>query len=171
MTSTSIAHGSFSIERQYDASPARVFAAWSNVEIKAKWFIGPSGWTQIKRETTFETGGTEILHGRFENGMETHYAARFYEIIADERIVYVYDMHLNGRHHSLSLSTVEIAPSGGGARLIYAEQIAYLDGTSGTEGTANAASAGIWRIYATCFHRQREAVTSPLFRPPRNSPR
>jgi len=146
MTNTPISHGSFSIERQYEASPAQVFAAWSNVEIKAQWFIGPPGWTQIKRETTFETGGAEILHGRFENGMETHYAARFYEIVANERIVYVYDMHLNGKHHSLSLSTVEIAPSGGGARLIYTEQTAYLDGTNGTEGTANRERGVSWHM-------------------------
>jgi len=35
-----IERGSFSIERIYDASPVDVFAAWSQVESKARWFVG-----------------------------------------------------------------------------------------------------------------------------------
>jgi uncharacterized protein YndB with AHSA1/START domain len=136
MTQPSVAHGGFSIEHRYAAPPARVFAAWSNIEIKAKWFIGPEKWTQIRREQTFKPGGTEILQGRFASGMETHYVARFHDIVENQRIVYVYDMHNRGKHHSLSLSTVEIAPSGGGTRLIHTEQIARLDGTNGAEGSA-----------------------------------
>ena len=136
MTRQPIAHGSFSIERVYPATPTRVFAALSDIELKAKWFIGPEQWTPIRREMTFEPGGTEILHGRFPSGAETLYTARFHDIVENERIVYVYDMHVHGRHHSLSLTTVEITPDGGGTRLIYTEQVAYLDGTDGAEGIA-----------------------------------
>ena len=146
MNQPPIAHGSFTIERQYDAPPARVFAAWSNIETKAKWFIGPEGWTQVRREQTFETGGSEILLGRFANGMETHYAARFYEIVENERIVYDYDMHIRGKHHSLSLATVEIAVSGGGTRLIYTEHTAWLDGTDATEGAASLEHGVGWHL-------------------------
>ncbi len=46
----SIGHGHFTIERLYDAMPARVFRAWSDPAIKAKWFIGPEGWSQVARE-------------------------------------------------------------------------------------------------------------------------
>ena len=42
--------GSFSIERIYDASPVDVFAAWSQVESKARWFVGPENWTLATRE-------------------------------------------------------------------------------------------------------------------------
>jgi uncharacterized protein YndB with AHSA1/START domain len=136
MTRQPIAHGSFTIERIYDAPPARVFDAWSDIEIKQQWFIGPETWTLIERALVFAAGGTEILHGRFASGFETLYTARFHDIVRNERIVYVYDMHLNGTHHSLSLSTVEIDPADGGTRLIYSEQVAYLDGTNGIDGTA-----------------------------------
>jgi len=137
MTRQPIAHGSFTIERVYQATPALVFAAWSNIEIKARWFIGPAHWTQIRREQSFEPGGHEILHGRFPHGLETLYTARFHEIVDNERIVYVYDMHLSGKHHSLSLVTVEVDPVNDGTRLIYSEQVAYLDGTDGIEGIAS----------------------------------
>jgi uncharacterized protein YndB with AHSA1/START domain len=136
MTRQPVSHGGFTIERTYAASPARVFAALSDIEIKARWFIGPEGYTQLRREMNFEPGGSEILQGRFPNGTETLYTARFHHIVNDERIVYVYDMHLNGVHHSLSLATVEIEPVGAGTRLIFTEQIAYLDGANGVEGTA-----------------------------------
>jgi uncharacterized protein YndB with AHSA1/START domain len=137
MTHRPIAHGSFTIERVYDASPARVFRALSDVEIKARWFIGPEDWNQIKREVDFTVGGVEILHGRFGHGLETLYTARFHAIVPDQRIVWVYDMRLNQTHHSVSLATIEIEPAKGGTRLLFTEQLAFLDGTDGLEGTAS----------------------------------
>ena len=76
MNHQAIAHGSFTIERIYDAPPASVFNAWSDPALKAKWFIGPPGWTQIARELDFRVGGEELLHGRFST-METLFEARF----------------------------------------------------------------------------------------------
>ena len=137
MTQRRIAHGDFSIERTYDASSARVFAAWSDLELKQRWFIGPGDWTPTRRELNMVTGGHEILRGRFPNGRETSYEARFYEVVPNQRIVYVYDMHLTGAHHSVSLSTVEIEPTGDRARLIYTEQTAWLDGTAAEQGVAS----------------------------------
>jgi uncharacterized protein YndB with AHSA1/START domain len=146
MTRQPIAHGSFSIERVYDASPERVFAAWSDIDIKAQWFIGPAEWRQVKREIVFETGGTEILQGRFPSGMETSYIATFFDIIPDEHIVYVYDMHLSGKHHSVSLATMEVEAVGTKTRLVYTEQTTWLDGTSATEGVASRERGVGWHL-------------------------
>lgn len=59
-------------------------------------------------------------------------------------------MHLDGKHHSLS--TLGLAPANGGTRLVYTEQIAYLDGTSEIDGTAAASTVwvGIWKIQGMC---------------------
>jgi uncharacterized protein YndB with AHSA1/START domain len=146
VTRKPITHGDFSIERAYDAPPKRVFAAWSDIEIKQRWFIGPAEWTQTKRELVMETGGHEILRGRFPNGRETSYEAHFYEVIPNERIIYAYDMNLTGVHHSLSLATVEFEPAGTGTRLIYTEQTAWLDGTSRTEGAASRKKGVGWHL-------------------------
>jgi uncharacterized protein YndB with AHSA1/START domain len=40
----SVTHSTFSLERAYDASPARVFAAFAEPEQKAAWFAGPPEW-------------------------------------------------------------------------------------------------------------------------------
>ena len=45
-----------------------------------------------------------------------------------QRIVYTYDMHLDQTRISVSLATVEFMPEGGGTRLIFTEQGAFLDG-------------------------------------------
>ena len=38
MSARSVTHGSFVLERTYDAPPARVFAAWADPAAKARWF-------------------------------------------------------------------------------------------------------------------------------------
>ncbi len=132
-----VGHGHFTIERHYDAAPARVFRAWSDPATKAKWFIGPEGWNQVARELDFRVGGDELLQGRLPSGMETLFEARYYEIIENERIAYTYDMHVAGRHHSLSLATVELIPQGSGTTFIFTEQVAFFDGTNAEQGTAS----------------------------------
>jgi uncharacterized protein YndB with AHSA1/START domain len=136
MSYQEIAHGKFVIERIYDASPARVFSAWVDPAVKARWFVGPEGWTLIERKLDFRVGGQELLHGRFA-ARETHFRAQFHSIVVDARIVFTYDMRLGDQHHSVSLATVELAPSGRGTRLIFTEQVAFLDGTDGNEGTVS----------------------------------
>src|ERR1700676_2998127 len=101
MSGQEIIHGKFVIERTYEASPADVFAAWADPAVKARWFIGPTGWTAIRRELDFRIGGEELLQGRYE-ARETLFRARFHDIVSDERIVYVYDMYMDDEHHSVS---------------------------------------------------------------------
>jgi uncharacterized protein YndB with AHSA1/START domain len=103
MSHQQIAHGNFAIERIYDATRARVFSAWADPAVKARWFV------------------------------------------------FTYDMRLSGRHHSVSLATVELAPSGRGTRLIFTEQVAFLDGTDGNEGTVS-------RQLGTAAHLDRLAL-------------
>jgi uncharacterized protein YndB with AHSA1/START domain len=147
-----IERGSFSIERIYDASLVDVFAAWSQAESKARWFVGPENWTLVARELDFRIGGHELLQGRLASGRDTIYTARFHEIVPDVRIVYVYDMHyqIHGQktHHSVSIATVELEPVKRQTRLLFSEQVAFLDGTDGMEGTAS-------REHGTAAHLDR----------------
>lgn len=56
----SAVHATFTVERIYDASPARVFAALSQKEAKERWFRGPGDWVNTKHEMDFRVGGREI---------------------------------------------------------------------------------------------------------------
>ena len=126
----SAAHGLFTIERTYPGvTPQRVFNAFATVEGKAGWFSGPDErWTIVEREFDFRVGGTERLVGKWTTGMVTKFEARYFDIIPGERIVYAYEMHLDGRKISVSLATIEFKPAGDGAQLVLTEQGAFLDG-------------------------------------------
>ena len=129
-------HGDFSINRVYDASPADVYAAWSDAGTKARWFIGPEGWSPVERTLDLRVGGTETLHGRFAaTGAETLFTARYHLVEEGARLVYAYDMHLNARHHSVSIATVEFIGDPEGTRLRFTEQVTFVDGTDGRDGT------------------------------------
>jgi uncharacterized protein YndB with AHSA1/START domain len=126
-------HGSFTVERVYDASPARVFKAFADPASKARWFVGPAGWREIKREMDFRPGGVEIAHGEFPNGPETKFVARYHDIVQNERLVYVYDMHVGGVCISVSLATIELTPQGAKTALRMTEQGVFFDGQDGNE--------------------------------------
>lgn len=148
MSSHPILHSSFTIERQYRADVARVFAAWADIETKARWFMGPPDtWTLVERGLDFRVGGAERLHGRFGGGRESLYEARFHAIEPGVRLAYVYDMFVNGTHLSVSLASVEFhAGDSGGTRMVYTEQVAFLDGEDGTRSRERGTDAHFDRL-------------------------
>ncbi|MDM0018680.1 SRPBCC family protein [Variovorax saccharolyticus] len=129
-TRRSVAHGIFTIERSYaSVTPQRVFDAFATIEGKNGWFTAPNDrWEVVERTLDFRVGGRERLKGRWKNGLVTEFDATYFDIIPGERIVYTYEMRLDGRKISVSLATFEFKPSGTGARLVMTEQGAFLDG-------------------------------------------
>lgn len=128
MTERSARHASFAIERIYDASPARVFAAWATPEAKLRWFSCNDDWRASGHELDFRVGGRERLNSQPPEGPVHSFEARFLDIVPDARIVYAYDMRLGETRISVSLTTVELAPAGAGTRLAFTEQVVFLDG-------------------------------------------
>lgn len=127
-------HGTFTLTRRWNTTPARVFAAWADIEIKAQWFPGlTDGWSLIRRELDFRTGGVEILEGRIHAiGKRSLYEARFHVVEPDRRLIYAYDLYHDTTLHSVTLSSLLIVPDGAGTRVSYTEQIVFLDGRDGT---------------------------------------
>jgi uncharacterized protein YndB with AHSA1/START domain len=126
MTKRSTTHATFVIERTYDASPARVFAAWADPAAKRSWF--GSGAAAAEHELDFRVGGRELNRGGPPSGPVYAYEAQYRDIVADQRIVYSYDMYMDETRISVSVATVEFGPVGSGTRLIFTEQGAFLDG-------------------------------------------
>ena len=124
----SVVHGGFTIRREYDAPVAMVFRAFSNAEAKARWFVGPDGWKEVIREQDFRAGGRERTKGRFPNGRESDFQCEYRDIVEDQRIVYVYDMYVDGTKTSVSLATVTFEQAGKGTKVTITEQGAFLDG-------------------------------------------
>lgn len=150
----SVTHATFVVERTFDASPARVFAAWATPGAKARWF-GPDEETG-EYELDFQVGGREVNRGSGPDGDVYTYDARYRDIVPDERIVYTYDMHRDETRISVSLATVELRREGAGTRLIFTEQGVFLDGQDrpdlreqGTGSLLDALGADLQREPAT----------------------
>ena len=143
-TNRSVAHGVFTIERTYaSVTPQRVFDAFASVEGKHGWFTAPNDqWDIVERTMDFTVGGRERLKGRWKSGLVTEFDATYFDIIPGERIVYAYEMRLDGRKISVSLATFEFKRSGAGAKLIMTEQGAFLDGYD-DNGSRERGSRGI----------------------------
>ncbi|HEY8699589.1 MAG TPA: SRPBCC family protein [Arthrobacter sp.] len=124
--SNPLTHASFSLERKLSVPPSRVFQAFSDYESKKKWFGGPPEWTQGESSLDFRVGGRETDVGGPEGGFVSTMHAIYYDIVQDERIVYTYEMLLNGERTSVSLSTVEFEPDGEGTLLTLTEQGVYF---------------------------------------------
>lgn len=124
----SVAHATFCIERTYAASRAQVFEALTDPAAKAKWFGGGNGYALLEREMDVRPGGREHVKGRWDSGVVSSFDAVYHDVVPDERIVYGYEMHLDERKISVSLTTFELKPAGAGTRLVMTEQGAFLDG-------------------------------------------
>lgn len=139
MSDRSATHSTFVIERDYDAPPARVFAAWADLDAKSRWFGPPGGGEDHVLE--FREGGREHFQAAVEGAVYS-YDARYADIVEDERIVYTYDMHRDGVRMSVSVTTVELAPAGDHTHLRYTEQGVFLD----AQDTAQAREHGTREI-------------------------
>ena len=126
MTNRSIAHGSFTIERTYRHPVSKVYSAWSNPEFKRQWFGSPD---PARPNTVFEfrEGGREYNADRMG---ETDFVfdVVYRDLVPDNRIVYTYEMHMNGQRISVSLATIEFFEKDGGTRMVVREDGAFLDG-------------------------------------------
>ena len=119
--------GAFSLERTFKATPAQAFKAFTDERAKSRWF-GGDGITMVERSMDVRPGGREVAVGKWKNGLTSRFDAFYFDVVADRRLVYAYEMHLDARKISVSLACVEIEPHPGGVKLKVAEQAVFLDG-------------------------------------------
>lgn len=155
MKDRSAVHGSFTIERVYDAKPARVFAAWSSVEAKAAWNFCDESWRQTVHEIDFRVGGHERIRTGPAGGTVHAFDGTFHDIVPDQRIVFVYDMRLDERLISTSLVTITVAPADKGTKLSFTEQGVFLDGYDDIKGREEGTAVGLDNLQVAL---QREAA-------------
>lgn len=124
-------HATFVLEREYPAPVQRVWQAFADPEVKAQWF-GSDDFVDVERTEDFRVGGGAINDGRRgADGPLSQFRSTYTDIVEHQRIVYTYDMWLDGVHASTSITTIVLEPIEGGTRLTFTEQGVHLDGVHG----------------------------------------
>ncbi len=124
----SIRQHDFTIERRFRQSPTQTFQAFADPELRQRWFRVPESWTDTEWSLDFRIGGGEVNAGRDHRGIRHCFRSRFHDITDDQRIVFAYDMLIDDRLTSVSLTTVELCPGeDGGTHLTFTEHGAFLD--------------------------------------------
>ncbi len=127
-------HGTFVVERTYQASPERVFRAWADPERKRRWFAEGEGFTVESFELDFRVGGIERSRFTPAGGPPLANDTYYHDIIDGRRIVFSYAMTIRDYRMSVSLATVELEPNGSGGTLLrYTEQGAYFEHADGPD--------------------------------------
>ncbi|MGA9277864.1 SRPBCC family protein [Ilumatobacter sp.] len=125
MSTRSVTHDTFTIERFYSAAPHRVFAAWSDPQAKARWF-SPDADEQV---LDFRVGGHERNRGGGPaDGPTLAFESIYHDIVDDERIVFSSNLLADDQIVTVSLTTVEMSSVDGGTRMVLTQQNAFLDG-------------------------------------------
>lgn len=120
-------HGSVEHEVVLEAPLERVFAAFADPDLRARWFRMP-GCEEYKLD--FRIGGGERVRGRLGDE-EIAYESSFWEMVPDARLVFSYATDTGGIRRWVSLVTVEFAAEddgsvSGGTRLSWHEQYVFL---------------------------------------------
>jgi uncharacterized protein YndB with AHSA1/START domain len=127
MKPTPSTHTDFVIEREFDAAPDAVFQAWADPQAKQRWSDCHAEHTTEYR-LDFRPFGHETHQVDYPDGRIQRIEKVFFDIVAAQRIVFAYDIQLDARRLSVSLVTVEFFASRRGTRMVYTEQLTYLDG-------------------------------------------
>lgn len=134
----SATHDSFTIERHYPASAARVFAALADPVKKRRWFAESATAASKTFEMDFRVGGRETssfpcpdVPGAPAGAVITN-DTTFLDIVTDRRVVFAYTMSIAGKPFSASLATFDIIPTGEkSVTLRFTEQAAFFEGSDG----------------------------------------
>ncbi len=140
-----IVHASFAVERTLPASPARVFAAFADPELKAKWFHGPAGWEPRDIVFDFREGGHETAAGEVPGEWSSRFEATYHVIEPHAQIVYSYEMFHDDVRLSVSVATVELdaIDDGDATKVTFTEQGAYFEGGEAAHADRESGTIGL----------------------------
>jgi uncharacterized protein YndB with AHSA1/START domain len=127
-------HATFVIERLYPAPVSAVWHALSDNAARDQWFGGGAEFDVHEKSHDFRVGGQATEDGRWHGGPRSRFQSTYTDIVDQHRIVFTYDMWVDDRHLSTSLTTIVAAPDDAGTRLTYTEQAVHFDGLDTVEG-------------------------------------
>jgi uncharacterized protein YndB with AHSA1/START domain len=103
------------IKRRFNASPAKVFKAWTDPKELAKW-MGPANTTAVEAEADVRVGGR--YHIRMVVPNDEHNVSGFYrEVVPNEKLVFTWAWRSTPER--VSLVTIQLKPDGDGTLMTF----------------------------------------------------
>jgi uncharacterized protein YndB with AHSA1/START domain len=134
------------MERTYAASPASVFNAWADPQLRRLWGT-PSEEVEIRNDAAdFRVGGEDIQSCLVGGEVVATVVGRYHDIVADRRIIYTEVISEAGVLLGVSLVSAEFLPSGTGTRLVLTLQTVAVEGSDLLEGVAAGWSGALDRL-------------------------
>jgi uncharacterized protein YndB with AHSA1/START domain len=134
ITERSQTHATFVVERSYPVPVEAVWHALSDNSARDQWFGGGPEFDVDEKSHDFRVGGGGVEDGRWHGGPRSRFLSTYTDIVDQQRIVFTYDMWVDDRHMSTSLTTIALAADDTGTCLTYTEQGVHLDGLDTVEG-------------------------------------
>ncbi|MGB2627283.1 MAG: SRPBCC family protein [Candidatus Acidiferrum sp.] len=138
MKRSSVTHSTFVIERNYSATPEKVFAALADPAKKRRWYADSESGEAEVFEMNFQVGGNDRTVRRMPPGSPFPGVAlinqtNYQDIVPNRRVVIAYTMTLGEKRISASLATFELIATERGTDLIFTEQSAFFEGADGPQ--------------------------------------
>ena len=105
---------SLTLKRRFNASPEKVYAAWTEPEKVARWF-GPDAGGVVRAEIDVRTGGRFTVVFHTQDGEEHHVSGAYREVVPNEKLVFTWAWRSTPERESLV--TILIEPDCGGSLL------------------------------------------------------
>jgi uncharacterized protein YndB with AHSA1/START domain len=124
---TAIAHATIAMERTYNASASRVFAAWSDLEARKRW-SAPAEGIRIEYEAAdFREGGKDVSRCIEPGNADFVATVHYLDIRKDKRLVFAEDVVHGNTRVSAALISMELTAKGAQTHLALTMQIASFD--------------------------------------------
>lgn len=134
MTHSSMAHRTTVMSRAFGASPARVFRAWADPELRRRWG-SPSDEVEVRNDATdFRVGGEDVQSCLVGGVTVATVASRYHDIVPERRIVFTEVIREPDRLQGISLVSAEFIALESGTRLVVTLQTVAVDGSELLEG-------------------------------------
>ncbi|MEH6410024.1 MAG: SRPBCC domain-containing protein [Hyphomonas sp.] len=148
MSHDTIRHGTVTIEKTYAASPARVFGAWADPEMRRIWG-SPSDEIDLRIDAAdFSVGGEDVSTCMMGDQAVAIVRGRYHDIAADRRIIYTEIISTMDALEGACLVSAEFQPDGQGTRLVLTLQTAAVDGSDLLEGVQEGWESALLRLGA-----------------------
>jgi uncharacterized protein YndB with AHSA1/START domain len=105
---------SLTLKRRLKASPAKVYAAWTDATQLARWF-GPATVTVVRAEADARAGGHYRIVMRTADGEEHNVGGVYREVVPNQKLVFSWAWRSTPERESLV--TVALKPDGEGTLL------------------------------------------------------